>query len=157
MIDMIDRHDHDQPTNLKGGLHSMPPAVWEAFRAESARRQALRDQAAVGKPTARSRKRYSGGRFASVNAFLDTTARSLSRGELLVWLLLWRDAKAADGGTARTAHRDLARRAGLSTANPKQISRIIRKLTTKGLLTIISPGGFRRGAGRYRPLPIAPS
>ena len=46
-------------------------------------------------------------RFRTLNAFVDCTIADLSRAELAVWLVLYRDAR--DGGS-RTAQTDIARR-----------------------------------------------
>src|SRR4051794_25915346 len=50
-----------------------------------------------------------GDRFRTLNTFADFTLVTLSRAEIAVWLLLWRDTR---DGTARTGITDLARRAG---------------------------------------------
>jgi len=69
-----------------------------------------------GKPKERpdSSKAKAGERFAVLNAFVDSTLAGLSRGEIAVWLVLYRDTR---DGTARTSYADLVRRAGLTRRN----------------------------------------
>ena len=57
-------------------------------------------------------------RFEILNAFVDGGMAGLSRAELAVWLILYRDTK--PDGTARTSLDDLARRGGMDrqTASP---------------------------------------
>jgi len=93
-------------------------------------------------------KRKTADRFTVLNAFVDFTANELKRSDLLVWLVLYRDTR---DGTARTAQRDIAKRTGLSR---KTIERSVASLVRLGLLIVIHQGGFRRGASRYRVLPI---
>jgi hypothetical protein len=62
-------------------------------------------------------------RFAVLNAFVDFTLAELTRNEIAVWLVLYRDTK--PDGTARTSQADLARRAGTS-------DRSIRRALTAG-------------------------
>ena len=94
-------------------------------------------------------KRKSGDRFAVLNAFVDFTAASLPRAELLVWFTLFRDTK--PDGLARTSQIDLARRAGLSA---RTVVRAIASLVRRGLLKIVHRGGLRRGVSSYRVLPL---
>jgi hypothetical protein len=99
---------------------------------------------AKGKPVRRS----TGNRFALLNAFVDFTLTGLTRNEIAVWLLLYRDTK--PDGTARTSQVDVARRAGTSE---RTIRRAIRRLENIGLLKVVHRGGFRRGLSRYRVRP----
>lgn len=87
-------------------------------------------------------------RFAAINAFVDFTLGSLSRNEVAVWLILWRDTK---NETARTAQTDIARRAGIAR---RTVVRIIPALEAKGLLRTVHQGGLNRGTNVYRVLPI---
>lgn len=89
-----------------------------------------------GKPT--------GERFKTLNAFIDFTLADLSRAELAVWLILYRDTR---DGTARTGYDDLARRAGM---NRRSVGRALRRLVERGLVQVVYRGGFRRGLSRYR-------
>jgi hypothetical protein len=85
-----------------------------------------------------------GNRFAVLNAFVDSTLATLSRSELAVWLVLYRDTR---DGTVRTAQTDIARRAGVSV---RSVKTAIAKLTAAGLLTVVYRGGLNRGPSRYR-------
>lgn len=83
-------------------------------------------------------------RFAVLNAFADFGLAGLSRAEIAVWILLYRDTR---DGTARTSYDDIARRAGL---NRRNVGRAVRRLERRGLLTVIHRGGLGRGPSRYR-------
>jgi hypothetical protein len=87
-------------------------------------------------------------RFAVLNAFVDFALADLSRAEIAVWLVLYRDTR---DGTARTSYDDLARRAGCSRRN---VSRAVRRLERRGLLKVVHRGGLRRGMSRYRVCPL---
>jgi hypothetical protein len=95
-----------------------------------------------GKPA--SAKAKAGERFAVLNAFVDFTVADLSRAEIAVWLVLYRDTR---DGTARTSYDDLARRAGCDRRN---VGRAVRRLERLGLLKIVHRGGLRRGPSSYR-------
>ena len=88
-------------------------------------------------------------RFTTINTFVDFTLADLTRNEVAVWLVLWRDTK---DGTARTAQSDIARRAGI---NRRTVIRILGKLESTGLLRTVHRGGFNRGMNVYRVLPLA--
>jgi len=94
-----------------------------------------------GKPT--DGKSKAGERFAVLNSFVDFALANLSRAEVAVWLVLFRDTR---DGTARTSYDDIARRAGL---NRRNVSRALRRLEGAGLLRVVHRGGLRRGASRY--------
>ena len=87
-------------------------------------------------------------RFAVLNDFVDFTLPDLSRAEIAVWLVLYRDTR---GGTARTSYDDLARRAGCDRRN---VGRALRRLERLGLLKVVHRGGLRRGVSRYRVRPL---
>ncbi len=92
-----------------------------------------------GKPA----RRKTADRFAVLNTFADFTMRSLSRAEIAVWLLLWRDTR---DGTARTSQADLARRAGVDVSTVK---RAVARLEKSGLLTVVFRGDLWHGPSRY--------
>jgi hypothetical protein len=94
-----------------------------------------------GKPVGGRAK--AGERFAVLNAFVDFTLAGLSRAEVAVWLVLYRDTR---DGTARTSYDNLARRAGLSRRN---VGRAVRRLEGRGLVQVVHRGGLRRGVSRY--------
>ena len=83
-------------------------------------------------------------RFALLNTFVDFSMGELSRAEIVVWMILYRDSKE---GIARTAQADIARRGKIDR---RTVGRSLRKLATLGLLKIVHQGGFRRGVSRYR-------
>jgi Helix-turn-helix domain len=89
-------------------------------------------------------KGTSRGRFALLNTFIDFTMGELSRADIIVWMVLYRDSKK---GIARTAQTDIARRGKI---NRRTVGRSIRRLATRGLLKIVHQGGFRRGVSFYR-------
>ena len=97
-----------------------------------------------GKPSSR-------GRFESINAFIDKTLATLERAELACWLILWRDTK--PNGLARTSQDDLAHRAG---CNPRTVRRALARLEKKGLLCVVTQGGWPRRLSVYRVLPMPP-
>ena len=75
--------------------------------------------AAKGKPAGGKAK--AGERFAVLNAFVDFALAGLSRADVAVWLVLYRDTR---DGTARTSYDDIARRAGL---NRRNVGRAVRR------------------------------
>ena len=87
-----------------------------------------------------------GERFAVLNAFTDCSLAKLTGSEAKVWLILFRDTKAATG-TARTGQADIARRAGLSV---RAVQIALRKLETKGLVEIVRRGRLGAGPSQYR-------
>ena len=102
---------------------------------------------AKGKPA----RRKTGDRFAVLNTFADFTLSTLTRAEIAVWLLLWRDTKR--DGTARTSQADLARRAGV---NLKTVKRAVAGLRRRRLVTVVSRGNLRRGPSVCRVYPLSP-
>jgi hypothetical protein len=95
-------------------------------------------------------RRKTGGRFGVLNAFVDLTAGGLTRSEILVWLILFRDTK--PNGLARTSQADLARRA---QANVATVKRAVKGLRRRGLLDVVFRGSLRRGPSVYRVHPLA--
>jgi len=93
----------------------------------------------------RGDKGKSSGRFPALNDFVDCTMQELSRAEIAVWLILFRDTKA--DGTARTGQADIARRAGAST---RTVIAALHKLEGNGLVEVIRRGGINRGPSVYR-------
>jgi hypothetical protein len=93
-------------------------------------------------------KGQSGERFKTLNTFVDFALAELSRAEIAVWLILYRDTR---DGSARTAYDDLARRAG---CNRRNVGRAIRRLERLDLLKVIHRGGLGRGPSRYRVRPL---
>ena len=109
------------------------------------RRKQPDDDSPVRKPKS---KRTTGDRFKLLNTFIDFTLRDLSRNEITVWMILYRDAK---DGVSRTSIADLSRRSGISTRTG---IRSIASLERKGLLKIVHRGGLRKGVSTYRICPL---
>lgn len=109
-----------------------PPPMYSAAEADQ---KARKPSKAKGTPK---------GRFAVLNAFVDFTMGELSRAEIVVWMILYRDSKE---GIARTAQADIARRGKIDR---RTVGRSLRRLATRGLLEIVHQGGFRRGVSLYR-------
>jgi len=89
-------------------------------------------------------KGKTGERFAVLNSFVDFALAELSRAEIAVWLVLYRDTR---DGTARTSYDGLARRAGL---NRRTVGRALRQLERRRLVKVVHRGGLRQGVSRYR-------
>jgi DNA-binding MarR family transcriptional regulator len=102
------------------------------------------------KPTARraKSKRQSRLRFELLNAFVDSGMADLSRGELAVWITLYRDTRR--DGMARTSVADLARRTGI---DPRSVKRAIKSLLARKLIQRLRRGGLNRGVSLYRVWP----
>jgi len=94
-------------------------------------------------------KRPVGERFRSINSFADFTLRTLTRNEIAVWLVLWRDSRE---GVARAGQGDIAKRAGIST---RTVRRAIRRLVGRGLLVVVHRGRIGKGPSAYRVRPLA--
>jgi hypothetical protein len=89
-----------------------------------------------------------GDRFRILNAFVDGTLAGLSRSEIAVWLILFRDTR---DGTVRTSQENLAKRSGTSV---RHVRKAIAELTAAGLLTVVFQGGLNRGPSRFRVNPL---
>ncbi len=109
------------------------------------------EQAAGPSPSGKPKHKTTGKRFEVLNSFVDETLSTLCRGDVVVWLILYRDTR---DGTARTAQSDLARRSGLSV---RGVAKALRRLEKRGLLKVVYRGGLNRGMSRYRVLPLPPS
>ncbi len=130
--------------------HRVAPQVLEVGQEPAPLETAIMPRPA-GKAAFAKRKvpTTSGNRFSVFNAFVDVTMAGLSRAEMAVWLLLYRDTKR--DGLARTAQADLARRAGTT---PRSVERAVRSLEHAGLLTVVYRGGLRKGSSIYRVHPL---
>lgn len=104
--------------------------------------------ATAGRPKG-SGNRATGERFIVLNNFVDWTMADLSRAEIAVWLILYRDTR---DGSAKTSMADLARRAGCSR---RSVVTAIAHLKQRGLLRILHKGALNRGSSRYRIRPFA--
>ena len=95
------------------------------------------------------RKGNSAGRFADLNAFADYALGGLTGAEVKVWLILFRDTKAATG-VARTGQADIARRAGIDA---RTVRRALDTLGAKGMVTTVRRGKLNAGPSAYRVRP----
>ena len=105
-----------------------------------------------GKPTTareKTPKRASRLRFEVLNAFVDSGMADLSRSELAVWIILFRDTKPS--GTARASLDDIARRGGIDRGTA---SRAVGRLARRKMLQVIRRGGLNRGPSVYRVFPF---
>lgn len=89
-------------------------------------------------------------RFAVLNTFVDFVLAGLTGAEVKVWLILFRDTKAATG-TARTGQADIGRRAGIGL---RTVGRALVKLQSKGMLRIVRRGRLNVGPSTYRVLAV---
>jgi hypothetical protein len=126
----------DQMAEMLQGCGVLPPTYEEGKAPPAAR---ARKPARNGKP-----KGDAGDRFGVLNGFADFVLAELSRAEIAVWLILYRDTR---DGTARTSYDDIARRAGL---NRRNVGRTLRRLESRGLVKVVHRGGLRRGVSSYR-------
>ena len=85
-----------------------------------------------------------------LNAFVDTGMVDLSRAELAVWLILYRDTKR--DGTARASLDDLARRGGMDR---QTASRAVGRLARRKMLQVIRPGRSEPGTVGLPRLPVS--
>ena len=99
--------------------------------------------ASPSKPKRRSGK---GERFAVLNAFVDAALAELTGAEAKVWLILFRDTKAATG-TARTGQSDIARRAGIDI---RTVRYVLVALEAKGMIRVVRRGRLNGGPSVYR-------
>lgn len=101
-----------------------------------------------GQASGKPKRKTTGKRFEVLNSFVDETLSTLYRGDVAVWLVLYRDTR---DGTARTAQSDLAHRSGLSV---RGVRKALLRLEKRGLLKVVYRGGLNRGMSRYRVLPL---
>ncbi len=87
-------------------------------------------------------------RFELLNTFVDSGMADLSRAELAVWLILYRDTRR--DGIARPAVDDLARRGGM---NRTTAIRALKRLRGRQMVQVLKRGGLNRGASHYRVWP----
>ena len=108
-----------------------------------------RPATANNSPKDKPKKRATGDRFSTINAFVDCSLAELSRSEALTWFVLWRDTK---DGTVRTSAADIARRIGCSR---RAVTDALAGLRKRGLLTLIYRGGMNQGVSIHRVQPLA--
>ncbi len=88
--------------------------------------------------TRKSSRRESRLRFELLNVFVDSGMANLSRAELAVWLILYRDTKR--DGTALMSLDELARRGGM---NRQTASRAVGRLARRKMLRVLRRGGLK--------------
>ncbi|HPM79135.1 MAG TPA: helix-turn-helix domain-containing protein [Candidatus Anammoximicrobium sp.] len=124
----------------------IPPelrAAWDATE-PAPEPDADREGRGQDRPKGKAAGRKAADRFAVLNNFVDFTAATLNRAELLVWLTLYRDTR---DGTAATSQADIARRTGLCK---RTVQLTTARLEAAKLLKRVHRGGLRRGTSRYR-------
>lgn len=121
----------------------------ERFHVEQAAREAAAAErpAAPPKPAAgRAARPVSAGdasRWPTLNSFVDGAMGDLSRVELAVWLVLFRDVR---DGTARTGMTDIARRSGCHRGS---VVRAVQSLQARGLIRLVRRGRKNGGTSVY--------
>ena len=95
-------------------------------------------------PGRRTTKRESRLRFETLNAFVDSGMADLTRAELALWLVLYRDTKR--DGTACASLGDIARRAGIER---RSATRAVGKLVRRKMLQVLRRGGLNQGPSVY--------
>ena len=101
------------------------------------------------KRSGKTTKRRSQFRFEILNAFVDSGMVSLTRGELAVWMILYRDTK--PDGTARASLDDIARRGGMDR---QTASRAVGRLKRRKMIQVLRQGGLNLGPSTYRVFPF---
>ncbi len=104
------------------------------------------DEPDAARPQKAKRRTTRSERFAMLNDFTDFGLSKLTGTELKVWLILFRDTKAATG-TARTGQADIARRAGVTT---RAVRKAISELVAKGFVRVVRRGRLNVGPSQYR-------
>jgi len=128
---------------------SVPANYREVFQAQQAAREAaeIERQAASPAPaTGRAARPAPAGdasRWPTLNSFVDVAMGDLSRAELAVWLVLFRDVR---DGTARTGMTDIARRAGCHRGS---VVRAVQSLQARGLIRLVRRGRKNGGTSVY--------
>lgn len=89
--------------------------------------------------------RYDGGRWQTLNAFVDATLKSVTGAEAKVWFILYRDTK-KDGLVCAT-DAEMGRRAGVAA---RTVRRARARLAKVGLVLVVRRGGLFAGASVYR-------
>jgi len=127
---------------ILSGCSVLPPM--ESTNSSDSRQPDQVDQGTTKQTKGKATRHKTADRFAVLNNFVDFTLAGLTRNEIAVWLVLYRDTK---NGTARTSQADLARRTRVSD---RTVRRAINRLKELKLLKVVYRGGVRRGASVYR-------
>lgn len=92
----------------------------------------------------RRANKVAGQRFQQVNNFVDIAMAELNRGEIAVFMVLWRD---EHDGNIRVCQESVAERAGMQKRN---CQKAIKSLISKGIIKVIRQGGLNRGPSIYQ-------
>jgi len=84
-----------------------------------------------------------------LNPFVELRLRELTRAEVVVWIILYRDER---GGVSKVAHSDMAKRGGLST---RAVVDALKSLRKRGLVETVRRGRMNVGISVHRLLPPA--
>jgi hypothetical protein len=137
----------DGTPRVKPGLGALPPMNPAPRPARLTSGKATSGKADNGTADDPKRK-AAAGRFGILNAFVDCSLAELSRSEIAVWLVLYRDTR---DGTVRTSQENIAKRSGTSV---RHVKKALASLTAAGLLTVVFQGGLNRGPSRFRVNPL---
>ena len=99
-----------------------------------------------GKAASKPHKRpETTGRFQTMNAFADLSARLVDTTAQACWWILFRETKS--NGTATVSHEQIADRAGVARLT---VTRALARLEDAKLLSVVKRGGWRNGPSTYR-------
>ena len=143
----------DGTPRLKPGVRSLPPMKPRPVAGRAATNGSGRAASGAGKDTtsgktSEPKRKAAADRFGVLNAFVDCSLAGLSRSEIAVWLVLYRDTR---DGTVRGSQANIAKRAGLTVRGTQKA---LNKLTAAGLVRVVYRGGLNKGASRYRVEPM---
>lgn len=143
----------DGTPRLKPGVRSLPPMKPRPVAGRAATNGSGRAASGAGKDTtsgktSEPKRKAATDRFGVLNAFVDCSLAGLSRSEIAVWLVLYRDTR---DGTVRTSQENIAKRAGTSL---RHVKKAIAGLKAAGLLSVVFQGGLNKGPSRYRVEPL---
>jgi hypothetical protein len=126
---------------------SVPANYIEQFKAEQTAKKAAQAEQQALPPLSRKQAKPTrpadASRWPTLNSFVDVAMGDLSRAELAVWLVLFRDVR---DGTARTGMTDIARRAGCHRVT---VVRAVQSLQARGLIRMVRRGRKNGGTSVY--------
>ena len=91
-----------------------------------------------------AKPKRNGDRWAQFNTFIDVTMRDLKRGEIAVWVYLFRHTRK---GVVSASVRQVSESTGLT---PRNAHAAIRGLEDKGLVEVVRTGKLNKGGSIYR-------
>lgn len=134
-----------KPTQRLKHLPKMEPATAAVADRD---KQPQREKRAGSSSKKNPKRKETGDRFKVLNTFVDCTISELSRSEIAVWLILYRDTR---DGSVLISQNNIAKRAG---ATVRGTQKAIDKLIASGLVRVIFQGGINRGPSRYKVDPL---